>query len=182
MGGPDDGADAKEPVTRTVRPESTPPQPVDVAAANAVAQAVLVGQTPEHLDEGTVQAMLDSLASPLPATRIIQARAITRIWDRCDGAVAESVGLAAFEHVSERPAEFFGLFPKEIPDQEMPVWADMVAQELLIDHEEDPIRAMDGFAAELRRTCREQGAPQDAAIERFRLQVRSRLADLTRSH
>lgn len=150
--------------------------------ANTIAREVIAGNISARLDEVLVQSMIDSLSSHLPAIRIMQAKAITRIWGRCDGAAAESVGLACFEHVSERPAEFFGLFPKEIPDQEMPIWADMIAQELLIDNQEDPTKAIDAFATELRLKCREQGAPQDAAIERFRLQVRSRLDDLTPEH
>jgi hypothetical protein len=148
-------------------------------SANDLAWIFIEGPVPDHIPEEVALMLLDSLSSSTPDTRKLHAKAITRIWNRCDGAVAEAVGLAALEYVTERPVEFFSLFPNELADQDMPIWADMIAQELLIDAENDPAGAADALAADLRARCRREGASKANSVERLRMQVQARIAHLT---
>ncbi|MBK6627840.1 MAG: hypothetical protein IPG35_09675 [Flavobacteriales bacterium] len=56
-------------------------------------------------------------------------------------APAESMGLAALEYVSAHPAEFIALLDHDLGESDLPVWADMLSQEILIDSEEAPMEA-----------------------------------------
>ncbi|MBK8615352.1 MAG: hypothetical protein IPN85_18260 [Flavobacteriales bacterium] len=148
-----------------------------------MAREVVAGNIPAHLDEVLVQSMIDSLASPLPATRMLQAQAMTRLWPKADGAVAESMGLACKDYMMEHTREYFALIPELIDQQaSSSIWSDMIAQELMIDDENGPLEAADAFATALHAKAREQGASLDNEINRFHRWVRGRLMELTTGH
>lgn len=121
--------------------------------ANDLAKLIIDGPAPERLDEATVQHLIDGLADADPATRQLRARAITKLWPKADGAIAESMGLAALEYVRARPAEFITLFDHDLGEKDLQIWADMLAQEILIDSEEDPVEAWAERIPELERGC-----------------------------
>jgi len=121
--------------------------------ANDLAKLIVDGAVPENLDEASVQGMIDGLSDPDPATRRLQALAITRLWPKADGAIAESMGLAALEYVSAHPPEFIAFFDQDLGEKDLPVWADMLAQEILIDSGEGPVEAWAERIPELERGC-----------------------------
>ena len=121
--------------------------------ANDLAKLIVDGTVPEHLDEASVQGMVDGLSDMDPATRRLQARAVTKLWPKADGAIAESMGLAALEYVSAHPAEFIALFDQDLGEKDLQVWADMLAQEILIDSEEGPLEAWAERIPDLERGC-----------------------------
>jgi hypothetical protein len=157
-------------------------EPRDTArnrSAPSAAQLILTSHWKSPIDEQLVQSVLDSLRSPQRSTRGIQAKAISRVWPRCDGGLAEVVGLSAFNYVEREPVEFFSLFPAEIPWQELGFWSDMIAQELIIEHESDPKGAAKQFMAGLNERAMQQGVDIHIEVDRMQRQVLSSISELT---
>lgn len=148
----------------------------------SAAQLLLAGDQKAPIDEELAYGVLDSLISPHPSTRGIQARAISRIWPRCDGALAKVVGNSAFRYVQQHPVEFFALFPSDIPWQELAFWSDMIAQELIIEHESHPNDAAMEFSKGINETAKLRGADLRIEVARMELQILSRIAELNASN
>ena len=149
--------------------------------ANDLARSVIAGKAPQRLDGTTAQLMIDSLYSANSVTRKLHARAITKLWPSVDGAVAESMGMAALEYTQIHPVEFFSLFPDELDPQALHTWSDMIAQELLIDYEHTSLEAAEKFSNDLKMRCSDQGSPKDVEIKRLHQQLISRLMELTKT-
>lgn len=143
--------------------------------ANELARTMIEGPIPEHLDETTVQLLIDSLSSSDRTTRQLQARALTRLWPRADGASAESMALAALEYASDHPSELIALFDQELGEQDLPIWADMLAQELLIDSEDGPVETWAERAADIHRGCTPCTATQRERLDVFVKMVSERI-------
>jgi hypothetical protein len=151
---------------------------VKKGSAPSAAQVILDSDWKAPIDEQLVQVVLDSLRSQLPSTRIIQAKAVSRVWPRCDGAIAEVVSLSAFNYVRQKPVEFFSLFPADIPWQELGFWSDMIAQELIIEYESDPMGAAKEFMIGLNERAMQQGVDIHVEVDRMQRQVLSLITDL----
>lgn len=151
---------------------------VKKGSAPSAAQVILDSDWKAPIDEQLVQVVLDSLRSQLPSTRIIQAKAVSRVWPRCDGAIAEVVSLSAFNYVRQKPVEFFSLFPADIPWQELGFWSDMIAQELIIEYESDPMGAAKEFMTGLNERAMQQGVDIHVEVDRMQRQVLSLITDL----
>ncbi len=147
--------------------------------ANDLATLILDGPVPDHLDETSVQLLIDSLFATDPATRQMLARAFTKLWPKADGAIAESMGLAALDYVSANPAEFIALFDKELSEADLTVWADMLAQELLIDHETGAVEAWSIQAPQLEHQCASGAALHRKRISAFTKLVGDRIKELS---
>lgn len=143
-----------------------------------LAKLIVDGTVPEHLDEASVQGMIDGLSDAVPATRRLQAMAITKLWPKADGAIAESMGLAALEYVSAHPAEFIALCDQDLGESDLPVWADMLAQEILIDSEEGPVEAWAQRIPELERGCALCTQAHRERLGAFERLVRARILEL----
>ncbi len=150
--------------------------------AISAAQVILDGDLNAPIDEQVVRVVLDSLGSSLPSTRRIQAKAISRLWPRCDGALAEVVGLSAFNYVQQKPVEFFSMFPSDIPWQELGFWSDMIAQEFIIEYESDPMSAAKDFMTDLNERALQQSVDIHVEVDRMQRQVLSRIDELTASN
>lgn len=149
--------------------------------ANDLARTMIEGPIPERLDETTVQLLIDSLSSSDQMTRQLQARALTKLWPRADGASAESMAMAALEYVSDHPSEFIALFDQDLGEQDLPIWADMLAQELLIDSEDGPLKAWAERVPHIQRGCSPCTAAQRERLDVFLRLVAERVHALNKA-
>ena len=128
------------------------------------------------LTEGSSGGLLDSLRCDRPDTRKRWARALARTWPTSDGALSETISYGGMEYTQQHTLEFLSLLDGNSSAEDMTSWADLVAGELKIVEEDEPMYATEIYGQGLLRNCSRCGTEDVAALENFIRVVKEKVA------